>query len=141
MLLLPAAAVAGGFFLWACIASPGLPLYGRIAARPLHLGWERFLPDLLTAAGNLLKSIALIFTGQKAAGFLEFGALLAVLVTIGAVCRGAVAKDFRPLRCCSIYWHLHCLAASARAMRERYLMPIQPLMVWCAVVGLGAVAH
>jgi uncharacterized membrane protein (UPF0136 family) len=101
---------------------------------------ERTAGDLLKGFGELPSVVALEFTSQKAHVFLEIGMLLVVLTAVGAVALWRRGRRF-PAAALAIYFlALLIVGGGPRAMRERYFMPLLPLMAWCMIAGMCSCA-
>lgn len=139
-MLVPAAIVVGVFLLWASHARQETPLYGRIASHGMHLSPADLWRNLLAGAVKGPEAVALAFTSQRGMAFLPVGWLLVALAAVGLMRLWRRGQRIGPLVVVLYPLALLFVGGGPRAIRERYLLPVVPLVAWAVLEALEFLA-
>lgn len=134
-MLAPVAVLGGMFSLLARSADGYTPVYAELLRRWLHVPPGERLGVIGQALAALPQAFARVFIGQRGAGFDQAGLILLALTLIGV---GVLWRRGRRLTAtvAALYPAVLIVFASAWAVRVRYLLPVQPLLIYAAMEGL-----
>ncbi len=130
-------AIAGGgaFLIAARRASERAPQYTKILLRSLDSEAGGRVQHLVEGLMELPSTFAVIFTSQEAAVLNQLGAVLLVVALLGAVSLWRRGVRLIPTVVVLYPALLILLAGRFGAIRPRYLLPIQPMLIYAVMEG------
>ena len=135
MVLSAAVVVAATFYLLARAAASHTPLYAGLFLRRLDIGAGERLRDLADGLAKLPATFAQVFTSQRGPVFDQLG-LIAMLLALLGVARLWRRGKRLVAGLVVLYPIVLIVFAGARALRTRYLLPMQAMFVYAAIEGL-----
>ena len=131
-----ATAIALAAYLYARAESMEIPRYAQMLMKYLHVDTGRRFGDLAAGVVKLPSTVALMLFGQRSLVLRELGLVAIILAAVGSVGLWRRGRRLTGILLLAYPLALVSLGGGPRALRDRYLMPIQPLLVYAVMVGL-----
>lgn len=139
-LLIPAALASGAFFLWTASVTNHKALYARIATRHEALDLGRVADDVSQGLCLLPKAVGKSLLGDDETFYVFAGGVLILLIALGAVVLWRRGRRLAGTAMVVFLPAMVLVGGGVRAIQERYLLPVMPLMAWCTIEGVCACA-